>query len=153
MPEDVSIAVKNDYEEGWDHSISYLTLKEILEFDWTQTVTLFGVVNGVEYFKWTAWRKDRGESPESYCSAIVGSKIVHVSVEEMDKLIAAIKEKTVNYHDQLKIVEAELENTYCRVEWEQPYYKTCRSFWSDIIPQLLRIGKPEDVRLVFWFDN
>ena len=32
-------------------------------------------------------------------------------------------------------------------------YKTFPEFWSEIIPELLRLGRPEDVRLVLWFDN
>jgi len=36
---------------------------------------------------------------------------------------------------------------------EVPYYACCRCFLSETMPMLWRLGAPEDVRIVFWFDS
>ena len=52
-----------------------------------------------------------------------------------------------------KIIGEKMKGCFVKIEWEWPYYKSCRYFWSDVIPRLLRLGKPKNVRIVFWFDN
>lgn len=34
-----------------------------------------------------------------------------------------------------------------------PYYRLAQEFWRDTMPRLLALGKPEHVRIVFFFDN
>jgi len=153
LPPDVSAKILRDYDEGWGHSISWLTLQEILDYDWTQITKRRGWVNGIEYFNWIQYNRRLGESPDSWSGGMYGPDIKHITVAEMDEEIKKIEQQNSHYHDQIKAIEETLKNVYCKVEWEQPYYKCCRRFWSDVIPQLLRLGKPEDVRLVFWFDN
>ena len=73
LPEDCSDSIKTISDWDGGHSHSWLTLKEIFEFDWTQSVKREGWMDG--------------------------------------------------------------------------------GFWSECIPRLLRLGTPENVRIVFWFDN
>jgi hypothetical protein len=42
---------------------------------------------------------------------------------------------------------------YCRIEWENHLYELCSSFLGECVPRLWRLGGPEDVRVVFWFDS
>jgi hypothetical protein len=71
----------------------------------------------------------------------------------MDKLLEVHKNELEKRQGIPDAHLTELQNTYCQVEWETPYYKAASDFWSSTIPKLLRLGKPEDVRIVFWFDN
>lgn len=156
LPFDLSPEVKREADswEGDGHSHSWHTLEDLLEFDWTQVTKLRGIVSAAEYFQWCQWRRDNGESPESYCGD-VGGKVIKMSPEAMDIRIIQLQAQHPDKRGwELKpIIEKELENHYCRIEWEQPYYKCCRKFLSDVIPRLLRLGKPDDVRIVLWFDN
>ncbi|WP_148596258.1 hypothetical protein [Aquisphaera giovannonii] len=153
LPDDVSEPVKAD-SDRWDgdgHSHSWFTVAELLAYDWTQTTKHRGYVSAAEYYEWNRWRRGRGESPESYSGDIFGAQIEKVSEEEMRRRIETVTGG--DWYRQEDKVHELLSNVHCRVEWEQPYYKSVRSFWSDTIPQLLRLGKPEEVRIVFWFDN
>jgi hypothetical protein len=42
---------------------------------------------------------------------------------------------------------------YTRVRWEVSYTDAAGSFYEKTMPALARLGAPEDVRIVFWFDN
>jgi len=160
LPLDVTAEVQSEFESwGVDaHSASFHTLKDLLEYDWTQVTKLRGVVSAVEYYEWRRWNRDHGESPEGYCGSVGGAKVLFLPVREMERQIQDLEKQHLdeNYADfrkMKKIIETEMKDCFCKIEWEQPYYKTCRRFWSDVIPRLLRLGKPEDVRIVFFFDN
>jgi hypothetical protein len=155
-PSDISEQVKAESDKwGSDgHSHSFLTLKELLDYDWTQKTTLRGTVNAVEYFKWSQFEKDQGNGPESYCGSVSGSAVKNISEKEMSEKIKEVLNLDLpSYALKVKAIEDAMRSTYCRVSWESPYYKCAGSFLSTVIPRLLRLGNPEDARIVFWFDN
>ena len=155
LPNDVCMEVKEVSDE-WDcdgHSHSWFTLEELLNYNWTQTTIRRGWINGLKYWDWCRYNRGAGESPESWCGSVSGRSVIHMTVDKMDELIKACTEDKQSYREKRESVEKSLSNTYCKVEWKQPYYKCVRKFLSDVIPQLLRIGKPDEVRIVFWFDN
>jgi hypothetical protein len=141
------------------HSHSWLTVKELMAFDWTQTVKKCGLVSGEIYYSWNQYNRENGEAPEEYCGGVGGHGVIIVSEEEMSQLINEMKNKLieagVTYYrrELLEKIKSELNSTYCSVEWEQPYYKAARFFLSDCLPRLWRLGEPDKVRIVFWFDN
>ena len=139
LPPDVSLAVlaqSNDW--GADgHAHSFLSLKEILDFDWIQKGSLSGVVKGPTYKDWFL-HSDRKSGPTTYCSAVSGL------------LINVIREPN---HSPEGYSPEELERTYFFAEWAESYHLLCPHFWSECIPRLLPLGPPNDVRIVFWFDN
>ena len=45
------------------------------------------------------------------------------------------------------------KDAYCQIEWEEPYHKSAGQFYNKTMPALRALGKPEDVRIVFFFDN
>ncbi|MDG3006431.1 hypothetical protein [Paludisphaera mucosa] len=153
LPDDVSDMVKaaSDCWDGDGHSHSWFTVAELLEYDWTQTTKHRGYVSAAQFYEWNRWRREDGEGPESYCGDVGGGSVEKVSEAEMRR---RIEEVTAGdwYRSEEKVQE-QLPSVYCQVEWEQPYYKAARGFLSDTLPQLWRLGKPEDVRIVFWFDN
>ncbi len=155
LPDDVSPEINKKSEQyGCDgHSHSYFTLQELLDYDWTQTTKLRGYVGAITYYKWCSWDKGKGESPNEWCGDVGGGLAQKISEQEMSRKIEEVATKELSRHEAIKAIDAKLPHTYCLVEWEQPYYKTCRGFWSDTIPKLLRLGKPGEVRIVFWFDN
>lgn len=152
---------------GDGHSHSWLTIRELMEYDWTQTSTLRGWVSGPEFLEWSNWRRGDGAGPKCYCGSVDGPNIEHVPVEEMERRIASIRE-TISAEQGLNArqiyarvkdrVSATLGLVYCQAQWQSPYYREAGAFLSETMPRLWKLmldgtGKPEDVRIVFWFDN
>lgn len=153
LPVDVSPEVKQESDK-WDcdgHSHSWHTVADLLAYDWTQTTVKRGYVNGPEFFAWSSWQKHRGFGPKSYSGGVWGQNIQHVSVEEMESRIASLTDG-LDYHAKAKAIEA-LQSVYTLVEWDVPYYRAANNFLSETMPRLWRLGDPNDVRIVFWFDN
>lgn len=124
------------------HSHSWFTLDEILAFDWTQTVTKFGVVSLVEYAEWKRWRASAGLGPEEYSAHVAGSSVRHITQPEANDLVDNGEAELPKY-----------EFTYIKISWQSTYSMLCREFWYSTIPRLLALGRPENTRIVFWFDN
>lgn len=143
IPSNCTLSVREKYE-AWDsdaHSASYLTLAELLAFDWTQVFNCTGMVDATTYKDWVEWRKDLGEGPQMYSRMVGGRNVKEISVAEMDRVV-------LNWN-----TTPNKENLYCLASWDLTYAKVSSEFWVRAIPKLLALGKPEDVRIVFWFDN
>jgi len=156
LPEDCSESIRNvqDWRDG--HSHSWLTLKEIFEFDWTQSVKREGWMKAWEYHTWNerCYVKEGGENPYQWCGGVGGGAVVHVSEKEMKKLVKDPNPAAKNaWSENKKRIEELYPHHYCLVEWEVPYFRCEGGFWSECIPRLLRLGTPENVRIVFWFDS
>lgn len=146
LPDDVTEEVKRCSDQ-WDcdgHSHSYLTLKELLDYDWLQTATLRGVIRIGEYEKWRYWK---GQPSGSWCGGISGHNVKMVSNEEADHILATRKDVT---NDNF------IPRYYTKVSWEKLYVSCCERFYIDTLGKLQEMsddGEGRDVRVVFWFDN
>lgn len=151
LPEDVSPQVKADSDHwGSDgHSHSWFTVSELLAYDWTRTTKLRGWIDAATFWSWERISRARGDSPRGWCGGISGGDVRKVTEDEMRELL---KPYGTDWSAEDRIKE-ELRSVYCQCEWEQPYYKTVREFWSNTMPRLLHLGKPDEVRIVFFFDN
>lgn len=154
--------------ESWGndgHSHQWLTLQELLEYDWTQKAKHRGWVDPLE---WARWR-DYGK-PDGWSGGVEGSAVKHCSPEDFEQAWAKVRTQFAfkeSYYpssylhpnrDEGAALEAfkkalDCSSPYCQVEWVTPYYDSIEHFWGSTIPRLLRLGKPEDVRCVFFFDN
>lgn len=139
LPDDVTteVEIASDRYGVDGHSHSYLTIKELLDYDWDgQVTTQYGVVEVDEYKVF----KQNGK-PNSWSGDISGGMVRKVSNEEMDNLIAGNSEL-------LKTL------TYCTtVKWTESYRDAVGPWWFKTLDKLAELGSPDDVRLVFWFDN
>jgi len=137
LPRDVGMEVKR-MSDGWGidgHSHSYLTLRELLDFNWFQNGTeQWRIVSPEEYDRWK-----RTGKPDSRSKGVMGSLTRTVSNEEMEKIIKQGGEKGISY--------------FTKVTWYETYKSCCVNFVTETIPALERLGDPEEVRIVFWFDN
>ncbi|AFU88267.1 hypothetical protein CcrColossus_gp397 [Caulobacter phage CcrColossus] len=168
VPEDACPEYKA-HVERWDfdgHSHSHFTLAEFFEYDWTQEAKFEGWVHLNEWVRC----RDNPEGPDAYCGGVGGATIRHHTMEQFEEAWQALcREKgwspdskprwKIDPNDPLDPVKSRMiallggGDPYCHFRWSVPYYKSARRFWSDVIPRLLRLGKPEDVRCVFFFDN
>lgn len=155
---------------SWDgngHSHSWLTLGELLCYDWTQTTKRRGWVGPSD---WARWR-DYGR-PDSWCGDIWGGKVTHHSNADFEaawQKVRATKGYPENRHAAAHIGRKDpdgMEDTaafirhlggapYTQVEWVVSYHDACSGFWSDCVPKLLALsqGRFNDLRIVFFFDN
>jgi hypothetical protein len=145
LPDDLSPELKaasgdiegdEDGERGWafgDHSFSWLTLKELLAYNWDATVEKRAYVDATTF---AAWEASGDVSPGSYCA---GTNSEVVSNEEMRRRLAAGIQPR--------------EWVYTLAVWREPVAKLCAEFHDDFIPALMKLGEPDDVRIVFGFDS
>jgi hypothetical protein len=153
VPEDASDEYKA-ISENWGcdgHSHSYLTIRELLDYDWTQETGKQGWVDMVAWERWSRWARDGGLGPDSYSGGVSGGAVKHITAEEADALF-----KDVSWQER-KEVAKQHENTYALAEWGTPYYRAAGNFMSDTLSQLLALAGGtrgiDDVRIVFFFDN
>lgn len=125
-----------DVTDG-DHSHSWCTLQELLEYDWEQVVEHTGYVEATEYLRWKQHKR-----PASWCGGVSGRDVRIVSNSEMERLIAA----------------GDTQWVYTEVTWVETYADAAGRLYSKLIPALVKIAEdmgvgPEDVRLVYSFDS
>ena len=151
-PEDMCDELKGDinyydYDERTgllsnEHSASWLTLKELLEYDWNQMHRNYGYVSENAYRDFIM----KGEHPDSWYGGISGRDIIHLSEEEMVDLIRG----------QYPREEGKQYYTACYFK-PLTYKDSSSGFYDDVIPVLQTLvpdgGTNEDVRLVFDFDS
>lgn len=139
LPEDYSDEVQDYLGEGDYHSISYIYLRELIEYDWNQTTTLYGTVGQEGYREW----KEKG-SPSSYSGGVSGQMVVHITNDEMEALV----------NGEYPVEEG--KSYYTRVSWQVSYSDVAGSFYPDAIKELKELSENtegEDVRIVFGFDS
>lgn len=139
LPYDCSDEVADFFNDDWLHSISYVTLKELIEFDWNQTTNLSGIVNIEQFKEW----KEHGE-PLSYCGGISGPRVEHLTNEQMQDMIDG------------HILPIEGKEYYTSVEWGTFYHEAVGDFYTQSIPALRALtnsAESDDIRIVFGFDS
>lgn len=130
---------------SWEsyHSHSWLTLAEILAFDWSQRTNKQGWIHlgGYREFKYTG-------RPDSWSGDMIGHgvrKFTKKGVEKFEEIWREFEEKPRPDVDYSRFIYL--------AKWSIAYSEAAGRFWPLTVPQLLRLGKPEDVRIVFAFDS
>lgn len=157
-----------------DHSFSWLTISELLSYNWGREVKEGG---WVDPWNFELWRKNG--KPDAWCRSVGGGRVEHVSYVEMGRKIDAgdivfegpePESGSWNgraYTDSLSramrtrglpegSVGADIaqgRSYYCYVEWALSCKEAAGRFYTQIIPALQKLGPPSDVRIVFGFDS
>ncbi|MCL1918887.1 MAG: hypothetical protein FWG14_11310 [Peptococcaceae bacterium] len=160
IPNNVTSEVQKaaeDWRSAHSHSHSYLTLAEIVAYNWTQIIIVDGILKAHEFYRWNDWGREDGENPDSWITDAGYTPIEYLTEPEMLEHIEEVFRKCEN--DHLETINMLKESKYhIRCQWTQPYYKMATEFWSEMMPRLLKVatdvgGCASDVRIVFWFDN
>jgi hypothetical protein len=141
LPNDLSEDLKTKDCLG-EHSFSWLTVKEMIDFDWNQTVENTGIINWETFVE----RMEKGitSEPESYCANVIGNNIKIISESD-----ALGKYKSIKEHD-LQLLPFDYR---VKIKWKQTYADAAGAF-MDVLEYLKKIDKnPENVRIVFGFDS
>lgn len=157
IPEDCSPEYRREVESwgGDGHSHSWVTLEDIFRYDWTQTTQKQGWVNFENWARWKVYG-----SPREWSGAISGRSVSRHTEEDW----TAIWEKVAGDKNPLWQSDKDLLSQFygelggkewpvTLVTWQVPYYGVSGNFWKETVPRLLRLGCPDDVRIVFFFDN
>ncbi len=115
--------------ENVEHTPSWLTLKEILDYDWKQVSTHYGWVGPTEFIRW-----QREGKPSSWSGDIGGGSVRKVSNAEMAAAIAdsggapTTLDEASLFKDRLSDERPQLSDLYTQVEWSQTYEQACAGF-------------------------
>lgn len=159
LPNEMSDEVKSvARDEPGYHSHSYFTVAELMSQDWTLPQKCEDYVGIEEFMRWNHWGRQHGERPDPWPFRIHNTTLI--SEEEMQ--LKAVEYEALR-DDARKIVpvsKSVVENPfqkfcdfYCLVSWDGPRYQIAHDFLSKTMPRLWKLGAPEDVRIVFWFDE
>lgn len=163
-PADASDEVKAWITEwnGYGHSHSYLSLRELLDHDWSTPIHVDGWLN----LKGWGTLACVGR-PTSWSGAISGAGIVHheqTDFERAQNRLYKTHEKPWDlYHNDQGAVDrfvAELgdppnSQPVVHARWRVPQTEYAKNFIVEVIPKLWKIGngRADDMRIVFLFDN
>jgi len=138
LPDDLSVEMRAIVAARRDrpHDESYLTLAELLAFDWDGWQTPYrGVIPERE---WEHYRKYG--RPRHWLPAIIEGPPI-VVLDEPDYMALRLHPAL---HDRSK-------NYFIRAAWTESYADAVAPFITQVLGKLVLLGKPEDVRIVFWF--
>jgi len=147
FPDDMSQTIKS-YDEQWSgdwHSKSYLTIKEILLYDWTQSISNErGLTSLQKYFR--------------YLDSKRWSKFPKVEEQYSAFDVRIYEEEAVQKYSLPKEQQAVLNLDKIGVEYvdKYTYAESSGDFWLHTIPIMLSLVVDNDldsVRAVFAFDN
>ena len=128
LPEDACFLVEDKMDNINFHTHSWLTLDEIINYDYAQTTILRGYVNPREY------QLFKNGDKFSYCG---GTTREIVSNSEMDKLL-----------------EKSSFGPYTQIEWTSTYREVVGKEWNDFLDIMELINRQYDeARIVFGFDS
>lgn len=139
-----------------DHSHSWLTLPELIDFDWYQSTKCRGWVNGPQFEEWDRMKEWESE-PREHCGGVSGGNVTHISETEMRQRLTEIKQITKPWSAAEAKIKDLYSSTYCLVEWPMFYSEAAGKFYTQTMPRMFRLAKqvggPENVRIVFGFDS
>jgi hypothetical protein len=128
-----------EWAESLEHTPSWLTLKEILDFNWNQTTRHEGWMNLEIYKLW-----DKTKSPDDYCGGVAGRNIEHILMNEADRLLK----------DPSKIDPK--KEYYVNISFNESYIESFGSYYTELIPKMKEVAPnndPSKIRMIFYFDS
>lgn len=148
------------------HSHSWITLRELLDYDWEgQRTVSYGVVNEKEYKVFKA-----EGMPNAWAGMTFGKGVIQITNDMMDKMLSGELERgTYEDHEN----KEQPVRYITSVKWPMKYSECCHWFLEDTIPKLKsfvrefkdenekkgvqrrsdQVDTAEDLRIVFFFDN
>ncbi len=139
IPKDASFEYRQIVED-WDcdgHSHTYATLAELQQVNWDSIV-----INHVGFLSEKEYNRviTTNTNPEVWCANVSG--VVKVTSEAYE----------ANYRTALENIDKPV-SVYVRWLWQEKLSVELEEFINETIPALAKLGDPEDVRIVFFFDN
>lgn len=140
LPANISVRVANLAEcDCVDiHSHSWYTLKELLDYDWSKIIKQSGCVGKKQFMEFYA-----GKNPDSWCEVTNADRWDSISNRKMWHMCLGI----FNGLDPEK-------NHTTVIDWSLTRREMIgERYFDEFFDKLRSYGDPENVRVVFWFDN
>ena len=131
------------------HSFSWLTVKELLDYDWQQIANNCGVISWEEFVK----RQETGFTgePNGWSGSIGGGGIV--TLEEAEAKKEYESEKALKAVIKDAIIDTKTKR-FVRVWWKLTYSEATCGFDKNVVSHLAALDdNMENVRIVFGFDS
>lgn len=144
LPVDVTKAVKKISDDwGEDgHSHSWFYLSELMEYDWKGQKSIHRAL--IDLKDYTKFKK--GDFNISMSGGVWGQNVITLTPEQADTLLEEMTFEEAHERFPNKY-------WYVQVSYEETYYDSAKNFVDVTIPALKELGHPDNVRIVFWFDN
>lgn len=149
LPDDISTELYEGTKTDpalWlgEHTYSYLTLRELSDYDWEQECIIYGYCRFEEY---VLWKSGTDELPKTYCDDIFAKSIVKIDEEYARKIL-----------DNPLANHADFKHHYVRFAASVPLNKVVGWFLENGLRGLKRLARKkrigmDDVRIVFGFDS
>ncbi len=136
ISEKVMNLAENECEDA--HSHSCYTLKELLDYDWSKIIPQTAIMGKREFMKFYA-----GKNPLSWSPATEEDRKESISPREMWNVCLGIFNDLDPNGDYRTVVDWDLTRRELVGE----------KYLDDFLNRLRSYGDPENVRVVFWFDN
>jgi len=139
LPDDISEGARsacyNEYCTG-----SWVTLQEILDFDWDQLGRFRVWVDFSNYEKWIR-KREFYRWPSPWTHSVKGANLV--TREEMDNILKEnIGDKQGEEYEQaLKKAKEKYVDYYCQIEEGISHMVAASNLWIEIMPKMLNLGK------------
>jgi len=147
VPDDVTEATRAVLSN--EHSETWCTLAEIMDYDWHAPIHRGGVVS-LEQFEHC---KRTGEPPNSWSGGISGQGIVTVSMTEADAILGGRLKIDGSVADiATGLMHDALTKVYVNYEWDDTLADSTQHFLDRMKMLAMQAGEHE-CRLVFDFDS
>lgn len=143
------------------HSHSYHTVRQIMEYDWTQTLRKQGIV-GVR--EWAQYKVDG--RPQSWRGVAMGSTVRRTDPASFELALSEFFQNgQFSIYSLYRGEDAAIAAFVSALElsqgtrpmttvfWTVLYYDVGQMLLGRVLPRLWRLGSPDDVRILFFFDN
>ena len=128
-----------------DHSFTWVSARELIEYDWAAPVRMRMVVEWPEYHAWAIVGGKQG-FPKSWCGDVSSMRVVKFREKDI-----------VPFGDNIRqLIDRKLadgKNIYVESFQSYPRSEAARALHDDVIPWLQTLGNPDDVRIVMGFDS
>lgn len=167
VPEDSCDEIQNHRSDwsGDGHSHTHCTLTELLAYDWTQTIEEREQILFADYNIWVnVFDRSPDEMPRPWYMSRHKPEDTADIKESFQNEFEAILERVAHLYSQRKGEEAraildQFQPARAWCDFHVPFYQRADKFWKTTMPKLARAMQltpdksPDQVRIVFWFDN
>jgi hypothetical protein len=145
IPVDSPSYDEEDLADTGSHSRTWVSLRELLDYDWERKTKQSGVIPEEQ---WIHWRKQPPQCPGTWSKWIHGRDCITLSHEEAERLL----------DDQESQFRRDEHNQnikyYVKIFWESSLRERVDGFVEHTIPWLQKyVRDPNDLRIVMWFDS
>ena len=125
-----------------DHSFTWITARELIDYDWNAPVRKRMVIDWPTY---KAWAIDGGREgfPRDWCGDVSGAKVVKIKEDSIAEYGTAFIDKQI----------ADGNSVYVEAFHSYPRSMAARKLHDEVIPWLESLGDPDDIRIVMGFDS